>query len=104
MDELINNINLGRFSRAIVNIAPSINIKMKANNIFAIYRNLIPGFETFFVGCVPPDLCESVNKIHLATKGRARKKMSNIPRQCKKLHNLYANTRLKVKEQKFSTC
>lgn len=36
MDELINNINLGRFSRAIVNTAPSTNIRMKANNIFAI--------------------------------------------------------------------
>lgn len=63
MDELINNINLGRFSRAIVNIAPSMNIRMKANNIFAIYRELIPGFETLFVGCVPPELCKNVNKI-----------------------------------------
>lgn len=63
MDALINNINLGRFSRAIVNIAPSMNIRMKANNIFAIYSELIPGFETLFVGCVPPELCKNVNKI-----------------------------------------
>ena len=53
MDDLINNISLGRFSRANVNIAPSTKIKMKAKIIFPMYTELITGFAVLSTGCEP---------------------------------------------------
>lgn len=53
MDDLINNISLGRFSRANVNIAPSTKIKMKAKIIFPMYTKLITGFAVLSTGCEP---------------------------------------------------
>ena len=53
MDDLINNISLGRFSRANVNIAPSTKIKMKAKIIFPMYTELITGFAVLSPGCEP---------------------------------------------------
>jgi hypothetical protein len=46
MADLIYNINLGRLSRANVNIAPSTKIKMKANIILPMYTKLISGFDS----------------------------------------------------------
>ena len=57
MKELINNMSLGRFSRAIVKLAPSTKSITKATNIFAMYKKLMSGFEAVFAGREPSELC-----------------------------------------------
>lgn len=55
MDELINRISLGRFSRAKVKTAPSPNIIMIARNILPMYTKLIPGWDSF---ALSDELCK----------------------------------------------
>ena len=64
IDELINKISLGRFSRAKVKTAPSANMKMIARNIFPMYTKLITGCDDTALsdGCDPPKLCKVNNK------------------------------------------
>jgi hypothetical protein len=67
MADLIYNINLGRFSRANVNIAPSTKIKMKAIIILPMYKKLISGFDTLLAGREPPVLYkESTNEKYIS--------------------------------------
>lgn len=60
----INDISLGRLSRAIVNIAPRKNMKMKANTIFTIYQRLITGFDALLAEFGPSKLCKKNYKYH----------------------------------------
>lgn len=57
MNELMNNMSLGRFSRANVKLAPSTKSKTKATSIFAMYKKLMPGLVAVFAGREPSELC-----------------------------------------------
>ena len=61
MDDLTNNINPGRFSRANVKIKPSRKIKMKANIIFPMYKKLI-GVATISAGREPSVLYKMMQR------------------------------------------
>ncbi|KAJ6384092.1 hypothetical protein OIU78_027407, partial [Salix suchowensis] len=56
MNELINNMRLGRFSRAIVKLAPSTKSITKATSIFAMYKKLMSGFEAVAAGREPSEV------------------------------------------------
>ena len=68
IDELINKISLGRFSKANVNTALITKTRIKASNIFPIYEKLMTGSESCdtlpFIGFEPSKPYKFVTKRH----------------------------------------